>query len=61
MTGELLDTPEPQTIAISATATRRVTVRVTSTYPGEVVDGLPAFDELAVAEISFRTDSNAAG
>lgn len=52
--GELVNHPDPQTISLTASATNRVTIRVTSTYPGEVIDGRPAFDELAVAEVSFR-------
>lgn len=51
--GELLNNPDPQTISLTATSTRLVTIRVTSTYSGEVIDGRPAFDELAVAEVSF--------
>lgn len=53
--GELLDTPDLQTISFTAIATSRVTIRVTSTYAGEAIDGRPGFDELAVAEVSFTT------
>jgi hypothetical protein len=53
--GELVDNPDPQTISFTPIATSRVTIRVTSTYPGEEIEGRPGFDELAVAEVSFRT------
>lgn len=59
--GELLDTPDPQTILLTATTTSLVTIRVTSTYAGEAMDSRRAFDELAVAEVSFRGSSISGG
>lgn len=59
--GELLDTPDPQTISFTVTPVSRLTIRVTSTYPGQAIDDRPAFDELAVAEVSFRTSSASGG
>jgi len=59
--GELLDTPDVQTISLPAIATSRVTIRVTSTYAGEAIDGRPGFDELAVAEVSFGTGATSDG
>ena len=52
LTGELTDTQDPQTIQLVTAATTRLTLRVTSTYPAESVDGQTPFDELAVAEVT---------
>ena len=52
LTGELADTQDPQTIQLATTATTRLTLRVTSTYPAESVDGQAPFEELAVAEVT---------
>jgi hypothetical protein len=52
LTGQLADTQDPQTIQLATTATTRLTLRVTSTYPAESVDGQAPFEELAVAEVT---------
>jgi hypothetical protein len=52
LTGELADTQDPQTIQLVTAATTRLTLRVTSTYPAESVDGQAPFDELALAEVT---------
>lgn len=53
VTGELADTQEPQTIDLTTTSTSRIVFRVTSTYAAGAVDDQPAFEELAVAEVTF--------
>lgn len=49
----LQDTTRAQPIPVASLRTRQLTIRVTSTYPAESVNGLPPFTELAIAEIEF--------
>lgn len=53
ISGELADTQGPQTISLNTTLTARLVFRVTSTYSAAPVDDLAAFEELAVAEVTF--------
>ena len=52
-TGDLADTLDPQSIAVSTIATTRVTLDVTSTYPATGDADNPPFNELGLAEITF--------
>lgn len=52
VTGELADTQEVQTIPLVTTATTKLTMRVTSAYQAESVEGQAPFEELAVAEVT---------
>ena len=51
--GRLDNTNDQQRIAIATLKTTRLTLRVISTYPGEIVAGNNPFNELVVAEIEF--------
>ena len=53
ISGELEDTQAPQTIDLGGGVGDSVTIRVTSTYAAESVDGQAPFEELAISEISF--------
>ena len=52
LVGELADTQEPQRIDFETTGSTVLRLRVTSTYPAESVGEQPAFEELAVAEVT---------
>lgn len=51
--GELADTQDPQTIDFVTTSTSRLVLRVISTYEARALSGQSAFEELAVAEVTF--------
>ncbi len=51
--GRLDDTRDPQTIEVGTVATTKVTLRVTSTYPGETFNNKSPFNELALQEVKF--------
>ncbi len=50
---QLSDSPEPQRMPLNTLETRRLTITVLGTYPGEPVGGDPSFTELALAEVRF--------
>jgi len=51
--GRAPGTAEPHSVNIGALIEGPVRIRVLSVYPAETVDGRPAFNELAIAEIEF--------
>ncbi len=51
---ELQDLREPQSIRVPSLRTSRLTIAVTSAYPGQAYEGREPFSELVLAEIEFR-------
>ena len=52
-TGELQDTPAPQTVELGGARGSVVTLTVVSTFAAEATDSGPGFEELAIAEVEF--------
>jgi hypothetical protein len=50
---ELADTNEPQRFRLHSLRTSRLTITITSAYPGWIFEGHEPFDELALAEVEF--------
>jgi hypothetical protein len=50
---ELADTNEPQKVQVRSLGTSRLTLRITSAYPGQTYEDKEPFRELAAREITF--------